>query len=156
MKRETKFMLFALVFSAILGLSVYAVPSAHAAELIIQNTLDNDVDIAVLYFDRASGTWTTRGWVYVKGNEQRSVKYNNVDESKGMYYFAHLGKTIYVDEATLTGDPVRRWVSGDGFNYDFPQKPSSGKNLRTEPFRRCRYSKGAAAFILRIDTRPVG
>jgi uncharacterized membrane protein len=150
-----KKMRFAFVF--VLAVMVYGTAgSAFAAEVVIQNTLDNDIGVAVLYFDRATRLWTTKGWWNVSGDDDRTLTINNVDESKGMYYHASAGKTAYVDRKALE-DPTNRWVSGKAFTYEGTSKTKpKGENVHSALFYKCRYSEGAGAFIVRIDTRPVG
>ncbi len=129
---------------------------ASAAEMIIHNTLDNKVQIAILYYDRATDQWTTRGWWDVLGNSDRTLDISNVDTDKGMYYFAKFGKNAYVDKSTIEGEYAHRWVSNDVFRFDFDGKPSSGTKLREELFYKSHYSEGAGGFVVTIDTMPVG
>ena len=147
---------FALAVLLVLMVGAVTVSSASAAEIIVQNTLDNKVNMAFLYYDRSSGLWTTRGWQGVEGNSSRTIKYDNVDSSKGIYYVAMRGKTIYLDKSTLNNNTVRRWIRDEAFSFDFTGKPNSGTNMEIVNFYKSRYSEGAGAFVIRIDTRPVG
>ena len=149
-------MKFALVILLVFMVGAVTVSSASAAEIIVQNTLDNKVHMAFVYYDRASGLWTTRGWQGVDGNSSKTIKYDNLDASRGVYYIAMRGKTIYLDKSTLNNDTVRRWVRDETFVFDFSAKPSSGTNRDLVTFYKSRYSQGAGAFVIRIDTRPVG
>jgi hypothetical protein len=134
-----------------------AVSSASATEFIFQNTLDNRVNMAVVYYDRSTGLWTTRGWWTVEGNDSKSVNINNIDSSKDVYYTGINGNSVYLDRLTLTDDTVNRWISDDAFRFDSTGKDRpSGKNVRIAQFYKCRYSEGAGAYVVHIDTRPVG
>ena len=99
--------------------------------------------------------WTTKGWYRWTEGGQRTINFKVIDKSKG-HYAAFSGNTSYVDSSTLERDRVTRWISDERFEFDFKEKPANGKNLRIAPFYRCRYSEGAGAFIVRIDTRPKG
>ena len=154
MKGKTKFALEILLTFMVL---VAKVSSASAAEVIVQNALDNRVNAAVLYFDRAAGLWTTRGWWGVNGNSSITITVKNVDASKGVYYAGMRGKALYYDSSTLNSDSANRWISDDSFwfNGATNDKPA-GKNVRTVRFYKCRYSEDAGAYVIRIDTRPAG
>jgi uncharacterized membrane protein len=71
-----------MVLALAVFLSGFSVLTADAAEVIVQNTLDNRVSISLTYFDRSTGLWTTKGWWNVAGNDDRTIIINNVDESK--------------------------------------------------------------------------
>ena len=144
-----------LISTALLLLALSAA-GAGAAEIIITNEMSNEVNMAFLYFDSSSGLWTTKGWYAVEGGGDRTIVFKVIDKSKGVYYAAFSGSTSYVDSSTLDRERVNRWISDERFQFDFNYKPSSGKNLRIAPFYRCRYSEGAGAFTVRIDTRPKG
>ena len=148
---------FALVFLLIFIATATMVSSASATELIFQNMFDNSINMAVVYYDKASGLWTTRGWWSVEGNKSRTVNINNIDSSKDVYYAGVNGNALYYDKSTLNSDSTNRWVSDDSFRFDsaITDKPA-GKNVRTVRFYKCRYSKGAAAYVVRIDTKPAG
>lgn len=137
-------------------LTALSATGAFATEIIVTNEMSNDVNMAFLYFDSSSGLWTTKGWYSVDGGGQRTINFKVIDKSKGVYYAAFSGNTSYVDSSTLERDRVTRWISDERFEFDFKEKPANGKNLRIAPFYRCRYSEGAGAFIVRIDTRPKG
>ena len=148
---------FALVILLTFMVAVATASSASAAEFIFQNTLDNRVNMAVVYYDRATRLWTTRGWWSVEGNKSRTVNINNVHMSKDVYYAGVNGNALYYDKSTLNSDAANRWISDDSFRFDsiISDKPA-GKNVRTVRFYKCRYSEGAAAYVIRIDTRPAG
>ena len=155
MKGKVKFAFAAVLL--VFTVCAVAVPSASAARVILQNTLDNRVNIAITYFDRATGLWTTRGWWRVDGNSDRTINIDNVDTGRNVLYVGMSGNTMYLDRSTLDSDPINRWISDDSFRFDSTSnsKPS-GKNVRTVPFYRSRYSRSDGAYIIRIDTRPVG
>ena len=152
MKVKVKFALGVLLVFIVCA----ATSCASAAEFIFQNTLDNRVNIAVTYYDRATGLWTTRGWWSVEGNNTRTVNIGNIDTSKDVYYAGVNGNALYYDKSTLNSDSANRWISDDTFRFDSTRtdKPA-GENVRTVRFYKCRFSEGAAAYVIRIDTRPV-
>jgi uncharacterized membrane protein len=134
-----------------------AVSSASAADFIFHNTLDDKVNIAVVYYDRNAGLWTTRGWWTVEGNDSRTVNIDNVDTSKDTYYTGINGNAVYLDKSTLSSDSLESWISDDTFRFNSTGKDRpAGKNVRTVRFYRCRYSKGAGDYVVRIDTKPEG
>ena len=137
---------FALVILLTFMAAVAAASSASAAEFIFQNMLDNRVNMAVTYYDRATRLWTTRGWWSVEGNKSRTVNIDNIDASKDVYYAGVNGNALYYDKSTLNSDSANRWISDDAFRFDSARndKPA-GKNVRTVRFYKCRYSEGAAA-----------
>ena len=145
---------FALVILLAFMVAVTEASSASASEFIFQNTLDNRVNMAVAYYDGATGLWTTRGWWSVEGNSLKTVNINNVDMSKDVYYAGVNGNALYYDKSTLNSDAANRWISDDAFLFDNTRtdKPA-GKNVRTVRFYKCRYSEGAAAYVIRVDTR---
>ena len=153
MKVKVKFALGVLLVFIVCA----ATSTASAAEFIFQNTLDNRVNMAVTHYDRATGLWTTQGWWSVKGNNSRTVNIDNVDTSKDVYYAGVNGDALYYDRSTLNSDSANRWISDDAFQFDsaINDRPA-GRNVRTVRFYKCRYSEGAAAYVIRIDTRPVG
>ena len=155
MKGKVKFAVIAVLF--VFMVVAAAASSASAAEVIFQNTLDNRVTVAVLYYDRATGLWTAKGWWHVDGNTSKTINIDNVDASKAVYYHAYYGNTHthYVDKSTLNSDPVNRFVRREVFEFNTTGRPS-GTNVRIVPFYRSRYSEGAGAHVVRIDTRPVG
>ena len=154
MKEKVKYALGVLLAFMVTAATV---SSASAAEFIFQNTLDNRVSIAVAYYDSSEGLWTTRGWWSVEGNKSRTVNIKNIDASKDVYYAGVNGNALYYDKSTLNSDSANRWVSDDSFRFDSAttDKPA-GKNVRTIRFYKCRYSKGAAVYVIRIDTKPAG
>ena len=148
---------YALGVLLVFMVAAATVSSASAAEFIFQNMLDNRVNMAVVYYDRASGLWTTRGWWSVEENNSRTVNIDNVDTSKDVYYVGVNGNVLYYDRSTLNSDSANRWISDDAFRFDSATTDRPvGRNVRTVRFYKCRYSEGAGAYVIRIDTRPVG
>ena len=150
MKGKMKFALWIL-----LVFMVCAASSVSAAEVIIRNTLDNNVSVAFLYFDRATELWTTWGWWNVGGNASRTIKIENVNSNGGVYYAAISGSSHYVDKSTLNSAQYKRWVIDEPFKINFDGKPK-GKNARQILFYKSKYSNDAGAYIIRIDAKPVG
>ena len=154
MKAKARFALG--VLSAFIVAAAMVSP-ASATEFIFQNTLDNRVNMAVAYYDIATGRWTTQGWWSVEGNNSRTVRIDNVDTSKDVYYAGVNGNALYFDNSTLNSDSANRWISDNSFRFDgaTTDRPA-GNNVRIVRFYKCRYSEVAATYVIRIDTRLAG
>ena len=119
-------------------------------EFVIQNTLGNDIDVSVAYYDITKRAYTTRGWYSVKAGQSRTLKFENVSPKSGVYFHAEANGAVYSDKRG-DGKKYNRWISNSSFAYVGDEKPTEGKNIRSGVFFRCNELSGNT-FNYRVDT----
>lgn len=156
MKKKMRFVFAVLAVAALVLTFADGAPALAAANVIIHNTFDDKISVALCYFNNTSKKWTVEGWWSVEGNESETVTLKSADAAQKVYYLAERGHLNYVDESTLDRERINRYVSDAMFEYDFTGKPKNAKNPRIAPFYSIRYNAGSKAFVVRLDTQPKG
>ena len=113
---------------------------------------------AVLYYDVSTEQWTTRGWwLYDKAREANTIRLDNVDVSKGVYYIGFSRDAYFVDRETIYGDSIKGWVDSRAFRFHglAGEKPE-GENVRAVRFYKSRFSErsdGTNDFLIHFGDR---
>ncbi|MDR0356160.1 MAG: DUF1036 domain-containing protein [Deltaproteobacteria bacterium] len=150
---KRKFAMMFLTAFLVFGVNI---SRAEAAEVLVNNTLDNPVSLAFCYTDRSTGLWTTAGWYTVEGNTTMKIIIYNVDPKPVFYYAARNGNLTYVDKGSIQ-KTTTAWVVDDIFKFEGEGKPKTKqKNLRVIRFYGAKKSNSGDGYSIRIDTRPVG
>jgi uncharacterized protein YkwD len=129
-----------VLFAAVLAVICGAARIADAFELRVRNDFDEDMYVALVYFDDDAQNWRTRGWYVAESHGERKI---TLKSSKATaYIYAQL---VGADTAWGSGD-VTRTVISEAFSYLDGQNCPDGSNRRTVLFTKYDVKNGALVF----------
>jgi uncharacterized protein YkwD len=104
--------------------------SAFAWELRIRNDFGSNLDTVIVYYDDASGAWTTKGWYAVGANSSKT--FNFKISKQEIYLFSSLvGTNITWGKGDLT-----RVIIWEKFAYRDGQECPPGKKRQSVKFTK--------------------
>jgi uncharacterized protein YkwD len=138
-----KWKFMAAVFAALVALCVQS-GSAFALEVRIRNDFGSKLDTVIVYYDDASGAWTTGGWYVVDANSSKTFNFKT--SKREIYLFSSLSGT----NMTWGKGDLTRVIIWEKFGYRDGQDCPPGKNRRSVKFTKYTAKNNV------VDYRPVG
>jgi hypothetical protein len=153
-----KWICFMAVFAlAVLALGTWATPvSARSYEFEIVNELNNQISVALCYYDTNYRAWCNMGWFVVNGGAVQAMRIDNIDIRKGMAYYALSNGKVCADSYS-SSKTVRGWVNrGDSFRYygSHPKTKPGGSNPQVVTWFQLPYNRDYMGIT--INTIPRG
>ena len=130
-------------------MAVFCAASAFAVEITVVNDTDGHLNVAIGYYDKASGQLTHRGWWGVGAGGETDIAIRAADTTKNMYYCADYGGKKHIDLRSVGKDFVEGWMVHADYTHSGAERPETDRE--TEWVKWYKIEKEGDEYIARIN-----